>query len=57
MIMYEISNRHRDEAIEMLSIFANPEKGSDMSEMALYNLRRRALLLVKKLEKKQPIQK
>lgn len=55
--MYEISNRHRDKAIEMLSIFANPEKGSNMSETALYNLRRRALLLVKKLEKKQPIQK
>lgn len=52
--MYEISNRDRDEAIEMLSIFANPEKGSNMSDTALYNLRRRALLLSKKLNRKQP---
>lgn len=54
--MYEISNRDRDDAIEMLNIFANPEKGSSMSSTALYNLRRRALLLSKKLSRKQPTQ-
>ena len=53
--MYEISNRHRDELIEMLKVFYS-EGDSRRDGLRLFNLRRRALLLARTLEKKTPVE-
>ena len=51
--MYEISNRHRDELIQMLTVFFSDGRKAD--DVRMYNLRRRARLLVRALQKKSPI--
>lgn len=48
--MYSISNRQRDEIISLLQAFV--ERDADKSLQA-HNRRRRAMLLVRKLERKQ----
>lgn len=53
--MYEISNRHRDELIEMLTAFYS-EGNCQRDGLRLFNLRRRALLLARTLEKKSPVE-
>ncbi|MBR5043038.1 MAG: hypothetical protein IKX67_07335 [Bacteroidales bacterium] len=52
--MYAISNRDRDELIVMLTEF-HREGNASKDGMRLFNLRRRALLLARSLEKKKPI--
>lgn len=52
--MYEISNRCRDELIEMLVTF-HREGNAAKDNNRLFNLRRRALLLARMLEKKKPM--
>ena len=53
--MFEISNRHRDELIEMLTAFYS-EGYARRDGMRLFKLRRRALLLARTLEKKRPVE-
>lgn len=49
--MYSISNKQRDEVLALLKAFI--EDGSDKSLRAM-NRRRRAMLLVRNLEKRKP---
>lgn len=52
--MYQISNRHRDDAISFLRLFAAAKTQGESH--ALANARRRAGLLAGALEKKKPME-
>lgn len=48
--MYTISNKQRDDIISLLKAFASEREGSDLRKV---NMRRRALLLARKIEKRK----